>query len=84
MKLIDHLKNMTLKRWLSEVRQPVRFAFFIVGLPTSLDYRQKEDIWLISERPDQARDNGYCFRFLREQHPEVQVYYLIDKKADGL
>ena len=81
MKLIDHLKNMTLKRAVREVRSAFRFAFLL--LPTSLDYRKKEDIWLISERPDQARDNGYCFfRFLREQHPEVQAYYLIDKKAD--
>ena len=42
----------------------------------------KRDIWLISERPTQARDNGYCFfKYMREEHPEKEVYYLIDKKA---
>lgn len=38
--------------------------------------------WIISERPTQARDNGYCFfKFMKENHPEVSIYYLIDKKA---
>ena len=38
--------------------------------------------WIISERPNQARDNGYCFfKFMKENHPDVPIYYLIDKKA---
>lgn len=42
----------------------------------------KPNIWIISERPDQARDNGYCFfKYMKEQHPEQQIYYLIDKES---
>lgn len=45
--------------------------------------KDKRDIWLISERPTQARDNGYCFfKYMRCQYPKKEVYYLIDKKAD--
>ena len=40
------------------------------------------NIWLVTERPEQARDNGYCFfKYLREQQPECNVYYIIDKKS---
>lgn len=39
-------------------------------------------VWIITERQDQARDNGYCFfKYLREKHPECKVYYVIDKKS---
>lgn len=42
----------------------------------------KNDCWIISERPTQARDNGYrFFKYMREKHPNKQTYYLIHKKA---
>lgn len=38
----------------------------------------KQDIWLIREKRDEARDNGYhFFKYLRENHPEINVYYAI-------
>lgn len=38
----------------------------------------RRDIWLIAEKRTEARDNGYhLFRYLREQHPEVEAYYVI-------
>ena len=44
--------------------------------------RIKPTIWLITERPDQARDNGYCFfKYMKEKHPEQPVYYIMDRKA---
>lgn len=40
------------------------------------------EVWLISERGTDARDNGYhFFRYLREQHPEIECYYVIEKKS---
>ena len=40
-------------------------------------YRGRE-IWLVSERGTDARDNGYHFyKYLREKHPEIEVYYVI-------
>lgn len=37
------------------------------------------EIWLIGERPYKAQDNGYWFfRYLREHHPELDAYYVIE------
>ena len=34
------------------------------------------------ERGTDARDNGYFFyKFLKEKHPEIKLYYIIDKKS---
>ena len=44
--------------------------------------RIKKNVWIITERPDQARDNGYCFfKFLKKNKPEKTVYYVIDKNS---
>ncbi|CAH8773274.1 bifunctional glycosyltransferase/CDP-glycerol:glycerophosphate glycerophosphotransferase [Paenibacillus dendritiformis] len=41
-----------------------------------------QDVWLICERCDEAKDNGYhLFLYMRKFHPEKNVYYLINKKA---
>ena len=38
------------------------------------------DMWLITENADTARDNGYwLFRYIRENHPDRKVYYIIRK-----
>ena len=63
-----------------EIVSIIRFA--IVLLPALTIRLIKRDIWLVSERKEQARDNGYCFyKYLRISHPEQKVYYLIDKRA---
>lgn len=50
------------------------YALFPVAL---WKYRGRE-IWLVSERGTDARDNGYHFyKYLREKHPEIEVYYVI-------
>jgi len=36
------------------------------------------ETWLVGERPYKAQDNGYwLFRYLREQHPELDAHYVI-------
>lgn len=41
-----------------------------------------EEVWVISERGDEARDNGYAFfRYIKESHPEINVKYIIHKKS---
>lgn len=36
------------------------------------------NVWLVMERGNDARDNGYWFyRYLREQHPEINAKYVI-------
>lgn len=38
----------------------------------------RKERWVICERGTDARDNGYVFyRYLIENHPELQIYYLI-------
>lgn len=52
-----------------------------VAFPIALFYKRK-CIWLIAERGDDARDNGYWFfRYMKDQHPEVNVYYVISKES---
>lgn len=39
-------------------------------------------VWLISERGDEARDNGYAFyKYLKNFHPEVKVKYVISRNS---
>ena len=50
------------------------YALFPIAL---WKYRCRE-IWLVSERGTDARDNGYHFyKYLREKHPEVEAYYVV-------
>lgn len=44
--------------------------------------KSNRDIWLISERRGEARDNGYhLFKYIRENYPSQKVYYVIDSSA---
>lgn len=55
---------------------------YIVLLPVSLIYNRNREVYLVSERGTDARDNGYhFFKYLRSQHPEIEAYYVIDKKS---
>ena len=42
----------------------------------------KKNIWLVQEKRTEARDNGYhLFKYIREQHPEVNAYYVITEDS---
>lgn len=44
-----------------------------------------DDLWLISERGDEARDNAYVFFvWLKKNHPEVNAKFIISKKSKDL
>lgn len=70
------LTNINRKNILSSLR-------FSMLLPIALLNRKRhQNIWLVSERSNQARDNGYCFfKYLREKQPQCKAYYIIDKKS---
>lgn len=55
-------------------------AYFIANILTRKSkYRH---IWLIGERYNEARDNGYhLFKYIRKNHPNIKIYYLIDKNS---
>ena len=41
-----------------------------------------KNVWLVGERPYKAQDTGYhFFKYMRQQHPEKNVYYVISKDS---
>lgn len=56
---------------------------FCVILPWALLGRLWDrDVWIITERQDQARDNGYVFfKYVREKYPKQKIAYIINKSA---
>lgn len=52
-------------------------AFFIKCVRKDM-----RNVWIVSERGDDARDNGFFFfRYLRTNHIEQKVYYVIKSKS---
>lgn len=52
-------------------------AFFL-----KLFCKEKRNIWIISERGDDARDNAwFFFRYMVEQHPQQPIYYVIKSSS---
>lgn len=43
---------------------------------------KKKGIWIITERRAECKDNGYyLFKYMRENFPDKEVYYAIDKES---
>jgi CDP-glycerol glycerophosphotransferase len=39
-------------------------------------------VWIVGERPYKAQDTGLAFfRYMRERHPEIDTYYVIDRSS---
>lgn len=42
-------------------------------------HKNTKPVWVVGERHYKAQDNGYYFfKYLRENHPEIDAYYIID------
>lgn len=56
---------------------------FVIAFPISLIIKLlRKDLWVICDYEDEARDNGYYFyKYLREQKPEQDVVYAINKNS---
>lgn len=55
--------------------------YYLITPLAYLLYKNKYP-WIICERGDDARDNGYTmFKYLRHEQQYINVYYLIDKKS---
>ena len=55
---------------------------YIVALFIRNFIKKYNDVWLISERGDEARDNGYAFYlYLKKVHPEINIKYIITKNS---
>ena len=66
-----------------KIKDIFAFVLFIVSLPIGFVLRlYRPHIWLVCEEKQEARDNGYFFfKYLRENHKEVDAVYAIDKKS---
>lgn len=48
-------------------------------------YKKYKNVWLISERGDEAKDNGYVFyRYLKKYHNEINIKYVISKHSSDI
>ncbi len=58
-------------------------AKFILCCIPAFFYKRTHDIWLVSERPLEARDNGYWFfKHICESNLHKDTYYIISPGAD--
>jgi CDP-glycerol glycerophosphotransferase (TagB/SpsB family) len=70
-------------RWLRDAlkRRPYAFVQPLRLLTRPLFFRHQ--IWLVGERADTARDNGYhLFKYLRSERPDVRAYYVLEPSSD--
>lgn len=59
-----------------------QFSCLILLKPLALLLYKNKYPWIICERGDDARDNGYIFyKFLRKERQFINAIYLIDKKS---
>lgn len=46
---------------------------------------KNDEVWLISERGDEARDNGYAFyKYIKQTKKSIKVKYVISKKSNDV
>ncbi|SIO22950.1 CDP-glycerol glycerophosphotransferase, TagB/SpsB family [Carnobacterium alterfunditum] len=54
---------------------------FLVA-PILRPFYSKREIWVIGETPMEAKNNSWAFfRYVRQCHPEKEIYYVIDRKS---
>lgn len=75
-----------MKRLAMKIAHGFLYIFFVclfhMLFPVSNLFCSRKKIWIITERGYDARDNGYhLFKFLKNNHPEINCYYTINKKS---
>lgn len=67
------------------------FIFIFYALPVYFvaqlvkNKKKYQNIWVICERPSEARDNGYhFFKYVRQYHKKVNCYYIIEKNSKDI
>ena len=63
------------------IKELYLFGLYLIAGLTVLPFRKKQ-IWLLSERGREARDNAYWFfLYLKQKHPEIDSKYIISRKS---
>lgn len=61
---------------------PSIVKLFCTFVPAKIYKHLYKDVWIITEYPENARDNGYwLFKYVRENYPGKRVFYPIKRKA---
>ena len=78
-------KNFAKRAWYrikKEIKTIVEYTKYYLLFPLALLLYANNEIYIVSERGVDARDNGYhMFSYLRKYHPEKECYFIIDKKS---
>ena len=57
--------------------------YFYYKLYCSVKKIENKDVWIISERGDEARDNGYAFyKYMIQKKPQINFKYIINKNSE--
>lgn len=77
--------NRKLRHLLERIRNLGFFAEYLIALalcPLLKRMPAYQDLWIIAERGTEAKDNAsHLFRYIREQHPEINICYIISKDS---
>lgn len=78
------MKKIFLKFKRVKVKDIIAIFIMLVAIPEALYLKNKrKDLWLICERKNEARDNGYwLFKYIRENWPNEDVVYAINKNSE--
>ena len=78
------MKDFFLKFKRVKVKDIIAIFIMLVAIPEALYLKNKrKDLWLICERENEARDNGYwLFKYIRENWPNEDVVYAINKNSE--
>ena len=70
-------------RALCYLKELCLMAFFkLFGAVCRCCSAKYRELWLVCERGNDARDNGYWFyRYLKEEHPEINARYVIETES---
>ena len=70
------------KIYIYKVKFALNFLKFLLCFPLGYLIYRKRDIYIVSERGTDARDNGYhMFKYIVKNHPDKDVYFIIDKRS---
>ena len=77
LQIYQRIKYTSLRDWIS-------IFYFLLALLCSFVYKRKHaKLWLICDRADEARDNGYwLFKYICEKHPEQEAIFAISRTSN--
>lgn len=80
--MID-IKQFTQRLKYVKMKDILSIPLMLLGVVLSVPFQMVHpNIWLICERENEARDNGYWFyKFMVMNHPEIESVYAINKKS---